>query len=169
MKFMYKQIEIYIIFWWLIHFGRCKTTDLFLYRNLWLLYSLHKCLHNKLKKVMRKGGEKQFITVTTFGANGLIMKTSWMIHLIKPPWNWLLIFCLIIVFLFLVIYHCNKPSKCPWLLDPTTYIAKLFLCYYVNKWLLQTKERDSRKTHLFSNRFSFIDNLCLIWKNTSYE
>ena len=164
---MYKQIEIYIVFRWLIHFGLCKTTDLLLYSNLWLLYSLRKCLHNKLKKVMRKGGEKQFITVTKFGAtwtdnksklNDILDKAS-----LKLAIDFLLDNC------FLNFGNSSLQQTIEMSMDPTTYMAKLFLYYYVNKWLLHTKKRDSRKTHLFSNRFSFIDNLCLIWKNTSYE
>ena len=34
-----------------------------------------------------------------------------------------------------------------------------FLKYYRKKWLIQTKKRDMRKAHIFSNIFKFIDDL----------
>ena len=37
------------------------------------------------------------------------------------------------------------------------FIASLFLYYYENKWLLDTKKRDFRKARLFINTFRIID------------
>ena len=46
--------------------------------------------------------------------------------------------------------------------DPAPFIANLFLYYYENKWLLDTKKRDLLKARLFSNATRFIGDLCAI-------
>ena len=46
--------------------------------------------------------------------------------------------------------------------DPAPSMANLFLYYYENKWLLDTKKRDLSKAHLFSNMVRFKDDLCAI-------
>ena len=44
----------------------------------------------------------------------------------------------------------------------STFYANLFLYYYQNEWLLDTKKRDLRKARLFRNTFRLIDNFCVI-------
>ena len=46
--------------------------------------------------------------------------------------------------------------------DPASFMENLFLYYYEKKRLLDAKNRDLRKTCLFSNTIRFIDNLCAI-------
>ena len=45
----------------------------------------------------------------------------------------------------------------------------LFLYYYENKWLLDTKKRDLQKARLFSNLFCFIDDLCAINNHLEFQ
>ena len=42
-------------------------------------------------------------------------------------------------------------------LDPAPFMTNLFLCYYENKWLLDTKKRDLKKARVQSNLFPFTD------------
>ena len=44
--------------------------------------------------------------------------------------------------------------------DLAPFMANLFLYYYENKLLLDTKKRDLLKARFFSNTFHFIDDLC---------
>ena len=53
--------------------------------------------------------------------------------------------------------------------DPAHFLAKLFLHYYENKWVLDTKKRDLRKARLFSNTFCFIDDLCAINDHLEFD
>ena len=46
--------------------------------------------------------------------------------------------------------------------DPAPFMANLFLYYFKNKWLLDTKKTDLHKVSPFSNKFRFIDDLCTI-------
>ena len=53
--------------------------------------------------------------------------------------------------------------------DPATFMEYLFLYYYENKWLLDTKKRDLHKPLLFSNTFRFIDDLCAINNRLEFD
>ena len=44
--------------------------------------------------------------------------------------------------------------------DPAPFMANLFSYYCENKCLLDIKKRNLRTARLFSNTFSFIDDLC---------
>ena len=47
--------------------------------------------------------------------------------------------------------------------DQAPFMANQFLCYYENKWLLDTKKKwDLREAHIFSNKFRFMEDLFFI-------
>ena len=53
--------------------------------------------------------------------------------------------------------------------DPPPFMVNLFLYYYGNNWLLDTKRRYLRKAHLFSNMFRFIEKLCAINSHLEFD
>ena len=53
--------------------------------------------------------------------------------------------------------------------DQAPFMANLFLYYYENRWLLDTKKRDLLKARFFSNTFHFIEDLCTIKDHLKFD
>ena len=53
--------------------------------------------------------------------------------------------------------------------DTAPVIAYLFLYYYENKWLLDTKNKRSTKNTSFDNLFRVTDDLCAINDHMEFE
>lgn len=52
-------------------------------------------------------------------------------------------------------FSCEIRMDC----DPAPFLANLFLYYYENKWLLDTRKRDLQNSSFFRNLFCFIDGV----------
>ena len=53
--------------------------------------------------------------------------------------------------------------------DSTPFITNLFLHNFENKWILKLKKLDLYKARRFTNKFRFIDDLCVIDENGLFE
>ena len=53
--------------------------------------------------------------------------------------------------------------------SPVPFKVNLFLYYYVNKWLIDDKNRNLQKAHRFGSLFCFIDDLCAINDHLEFD
>ena len=105
-----------------------------------------------------KAHEIQFIVVTNFGVEWTDYKNKFKTTFDQVSLK------LAISFLLVAICHFGKSLESQWvLIQPLLlFMASLFLYYFGNKWLLNTKKRDLRRVRLFGNLFCFLDNLWAI-------
>ena len=132
--------------------------------------------HHKLKSVMSNlinfcfhGGDKEYIAVTNFGAIWTNDKDKYKINFSKTSLKLAINYLLDNCYFTLGTMCFRQLIGIPMGSDPAPFMANLFLYYFENKWLQDTKKRDLQKARMFSNTFRFIDDLCALNDKGEFE